>query len=606
MEQPAGASGVVNLNEVIATLATNLATEAIKSVGGVAKAASDRLKLKISSAFKKYMNEQLARRGYVKTILYRQEPQPLYDFYVPQDLSCGDSEIADVKADQLLNESLHTVLTGTGGCGKSFLLRHLFIDTIKAARFVPIFVELKAVNPGENTLETVLFSEIDLVGTGISANVLIDELRRGRFAILLDGLDEVAIEKREAVISSIRQMAKECPAAPILVTSRPDDRFVGWEGFRQYSVEPLTKEKAIRLVERLRYDRSSKSRFLSDLKTSLWSSHQSFLSNPLLLTIMLLTHEHNASVPRKMHLFYSQVFETMWNRHDALKDGYSRVLESGLEKDGFGRVLEAFSFRTYWESKVSLTGAEIGESLQFARQLTQVSFDTEKYLRDLVKAVCVLNQDGLLYTFSHRSFQEYYAARFMIHVERDRRNQLWRSIVRKSGTDQVLHLVWEMDPSAVEREVLIPCLEELESAVVNRPPGTSECLAFIQFWCERIILSLGTGSPRVSDVMFVHKLSAKLLNFMIAKYVRSEWNELKSVLQRNDAEEELSAWAATKGETKLVELMSSEIDESLAGILSRYKIVASADALKVFLNLLTKLRGEHAQMAKTLDDLFLS
>ena len=66
--------------------------------------------------------------------------------------------------------------------------------------------------------------------------------------------------------------------------------------------------------------------------------HESFASNPLLLNIMLLTYDNYADIPEKLHLFYSNAFETLYIKHDATKGGYKREFKTKLSSDDFKRV----------------------------------------------------------------------------------------------------------------------------------------------------------------------------------------------------------------------------------------------------------------------------
>ena len=89
----------------------------------------------------------------------------------------------------------------------------------------------------------------------------------------------------------------------ILISSRPDSRFSSWEEFYRYGVKPLTKKKALNLIGQLEYDQELKDKFLIALDENLYEDHESFSSNPLLLTMMLLTYEQIAEIPNKIHLF---------------------------------------------------------------------------------------------------------------------------------------------------------------------------------------------------------------------------------------------------------------------------------------------------------------
>ena len=60
-------------------------------------------------------------------------------------------------------------------------------------------------------------------------------------------------------------------------------------------------------------------KFIDNVKKHLYDKHKSFLSNPLLTTMMLLTFDQFAEIPEKMFLFYEQAFDTLFLKHDATK-----------------------------------------------------------------------------------------------------------------------------------------------------------------------------------------------------------------------------------------------------------------------------------------------
>lgn len=91
------------------------------------------------------------------------------------------------------------------------------------------------------------------------------------------------------------------------------------------------------------------------LDERLYDNHTSFASNPLLLSIMLLTFDNYAEIPEKLHLFYANAFETLYSKHDATKAGYRRELRCSLSFDYFKKAFACFCFLTYYQGKFELT-----------------------------------------------------------------------------------------------------------------------------------------------------------------------------------------------------------------------------------------------------------
>ena len=132
---------------------------------------------------------------------------------------------------------------------------------------------------------------------------------------------------------------------------------------------------------------------------------------------MLLTYENYAEIPEKLHIFYSQAFDTLFSIHDATKpEGFKRNLLSGLPSDVFKIVFSTFCFSSYVKGKIEFTHDEIIEELTKAGKKVP-NFNAEKYLEDIKSGVCLIFIDGLNYRFIHRSFQEYFTALYLKNLD---------------------------------------------------------------------------------------------------------------------------------------------------------------------------------------------
>lgn len=428
----------------------------------VFKEASDKIKIELRSSYNDYLSCVTEKYSKSKSFFIRHEPTYLYSFYIPLGLCCGKRQIEEASSSQLSSISQFAVITGSAGIGKSMIMRHLFLEAISLKEQVPIFIELRALNLSSLTLIEHIQNILSYNHFLLDNEYIEKALEAGHFIILIDGFDEVAPALRKSVSTQIQDLANNYDKNTIIVSSRPDSVFSGWQLFTIYEVAQLTLEKACKLVEKLPFDNELKIKFLKDLKEALFEKHRSFLSNPLLLSIMLLTYELSADIPNKTSIFYQQAYEALFQRHDALKGGYQRERLCDIDIQDFSRVFAAFSIQSYDQHRFQFTNVQAIKYINNSKKLLALDFDTNHYLTDALQAVCLLLEDGLMINFAHRSFQEYFAACFISDAKFEVQQKLINRYRRGGNRDNVLKLLYEMKPELVERAYFIPMLDKLE------------------------------------------------------------------------------------------------------------------------------------------------
>jgi|GEM_PF-705800 len=461
------------LPEAIGNAIVALLSENIEGITNWGRANAHKLKeeLLVASrrAFSAYYELTREKYGVTKTILYRTSPVPLYDFYVhllladPKDLILQTETVT-----QALLPASHIIISGTAGSGKSTLLKHFFLDALDSKAYLPLFVELRLLNDSpDESLEDFMYSTLNSHNLEISREQFEKLLDGGRFLLLLDAFDELSSPLAKRVEKEVRAFRDRYRRNAIVVSSRPDDRFIGWSNFTEYSVLPLSKSAALELILRLHYDPTIKKSFYSAVDSTLFVSHSSFLENPLLLTLMLMTYDQFGSIPDKMHLFYAQAFDTLYSKHDATKGGYRREMHTNLAVDDFQDILSAFAFLTYLRRQLVLSRPEVIRVLEESRSFLnrEIKYDPEELLSDLLRSLCILLQDGLQYVFAHRSFQEYFAARYVIRVSSVQRSAILNALSDRIHHDSVLRLAWEIDRRTVEEDYLIDYLLSVKDRV---------------------------------------------------------------------------------------------------------------------------------------------
>ncbi len=453
--------------EVTKELIQDNLEKVIKGIGLAGKGAYKELLIKTGKAFSRYYDTSISKYSKTKTILYRNTPVDLYDFYVNLDLEYDRKNVIDSsKINTLIEISKSIIITGIAGCGKSTLLKHLFLNTtntIKKSKYLPIYIELRNVNDFNDSFLDFIYTNLTDFNVNLEKKYFERILEHGKFIVFFDGFDEISRDKTDYVSKQIIKLSDKHKENIFIVSSRPDERFVGWNNFTELKVLPLTKEKTLKMIGKLDYDTEIKELFMSEVDLKLYDNHQSFLSNPLLTTIMLMTFSQFGDVPNKTHLFYSQAFDTLYCKHDVTKVGYKREMYTDLAIDDFKNILSALCIQTYLKNEINFTEDNLLEYLKSSKEITRIDFDENNYFKDLEKSLCIIISDGTKFTFTHRMFQEYFTALFIVNnTNQKQKEDILLEIQRKILLDYVFKLIFEIDRELLEDHYIIPILEDLK------------------------------------------------------------------------------------------------------------------------------------------------
>jgi len=435
--------------------------------------------------FQEYLDSSSAFYSTKKTLLYAEKPHPFYDLYVCNDIKYRkfrgtgirdpkpEKVISDATIQKLEAESKNIIIEGIGGIGKSMFLTHLFLSSSKEYENtgrVPLFLSLKDYKENTISILDFIFSGLKVFDASIRKQDLIEALQNKKFILLLDGLDEIQTAARNAFETDIEAFIKSYPGNMIVMTSRPINAFISYSKFSVFDIEPLNKQQALALVEKLDFwDITAKEHFLSALDKSLYHSHTQFASNPLLLTIMLMTYSAFGEVPAKMHVFYSKAYETMARLHDASKGSFKRPLHTKLTPEEFAKYFAQFCARTYTDEVLEfdeMSFTSVMKKVLKGSYAEQQGITAHDFLLDLTDNLCIMYREGNKYYFIHRSFQEYFAAVYFAS-EYDAKlykvGLFFEKMQHRSYTDRTFDMLCDMIPEKVERFIFLPFLENLLS-----------------------------------------------------------------------------------------------------------------------------------------------
>ncbi|MFT3704610.1 MAG: NACHT domain-containing protein [Agriterribacter sp.] len=425
---------------------------------------SNQIKARLTNTFSEYIKNIERKYSSTKTIIYRDTPQSIKNFYEPIDLYNNNINLETPVVSDLLSFHHPIIITGTGGSGKSTFLKYLLLNSLEQTKLIPIFVELRIVEQEQKKILTYISDSLQLNKVELDSEYLKQAFEHGNFLFLIDGFDELSQQYAQEISTEIDNLSQQYSKCFFILTSRPGQDFISWSNFIELKTKPLTIEKAINLINRLNFDSEIKNNFIGELKDNLYDSHRSFFENPLLLSIMLITFRDSASIPSELHNFYSLAFEALYYRHDASKS-FKRPTLTNLPINKGKEIMAAFSLITYINNQTLFSSYELQNLLLTAMKLADCECEVSELAADLQRAYCMLLQDGTKYQYTHRSFQEYFAACYLISANDVNQSKLIRQFCQRADTDITLQLAYGMNPQMLEEKLIIPFLKQFRENI---------------------------------------------------------------------------------------------------------------------------------------------
>jgi hypothetical protein len=428
--------------------------------------------------FSSYLENLKAKYVTVKTLLFRQEPRDFYSIYECNIIVKKESpyltlrkRLQNANIIRLSEYSNFIILTGTGGLGKSMMMRHLLLDSIDNYcdyKLVPIFISLKDFSSSYKDLLFFIYESFKCFDSEISIEEFNELLGSGRCLLLLDGLDEIKSGDRQQFEKQLDKFIDTFSKNLYILSSRPYASFISFSRFTIMDLCPFTKAQSIQLIQKLNLgidEESLKQKFCKELDDHLYESHKEFAENPLLLTIMLMTYRQFADIPMKMHKFYSKSYDTLAQEHDASKTGYKRELNTKLTADRFADYFAEFSALTYCNENFELSETECKETFEQLKTLEEdgLTLEYTAFMEDLTSNMCLMYYEGQKYHFTHRSFQEYFCARYFASCKEKHLLEIASFFEghKSRESDKTFAMLYDMKSKAVIENVFIPLLDDL-------------------------------------------------------------------------------------------------------------------------------------------------
>lgn len=490
-------SYIGSIQESMDKIAAGASENALNFVIDFIKDKYGKASISTGNAFKLYLKNSELRYNKIKTLADLSEPRELEGhkgIYVDVFVKYKERKIPVSTIDSLTQVSNNIIIVGSGGSGKSMIMRHLFLNTHHRGELIPILVQLRQISDKDdkNALLNLIHSSIESFDLKLDHSQLEYSLRTGKYLILLDGLDEVKEEIRRKTELLIQKLSEKYPKNKYVVSSRREGvNFSELVTYTLMKVCPLEKEQAINLAKKLGQRNEKTDEFSKLLDIELYDKHIDFASNPLLLTMMYITFIDNNMIPEHLTDFYDNAYDALYKRHDANKDGlFNRDYKCTMlgEKE-FKDLFSYFCFQTYFRQQYEFSKDEI--CLYIQKGIERLSLQNlinkaENFFDDIKDIVCLIVDDGNKYKYAHRSFQTYFAAYYTsVHVADNQQKQFLKQEISReySAREDFFSMLYRLEGERFISNILEPGIKDVLNIIENEE---SDSFALLKIYCQSI------------------------------------------------------------------------------------------------------------------------
>ncbi|NEZ64371.1 NACHT domain-containing protein [Leptolyngbyaceae cyanobacterium CCMR0082] len=412
-------------------------------------------------------------------------------------LPLGQNEIERVSGLEAVERYDKLMILSKPGAGKTMFMKKLAILCSRREfqnHRVPVFITLKEFSEAEEQprLQDFIAKQWKVFCGVEDTKSLEVLLRKGHVLVLLDGLDEVQANHHNHVVHEIKVFTQTFRTCQFVITCRIAARKYTFEHFAEVEIADFSQEQIAEFSMKWfsTYQSPEKGHlFIKFLKKN--PPVQELATNPIILTLLCLVFGESGDFPANRSELYSESLSILLKKWDA-----KRMIERGqvykhLSLKRKEDLLGLLAFQTF-ERGDYFFNQNVAEQLIFdyIRQLPEAKDDQETLqLNSEAVLKSIEAQHGLLverarriYSFSHRTFQEYFVARRIVtcstkQIHTELSNLVSR--ITQKRYREIFLLTVELLPDA--DELLLLMKKQIDSLISN----SASLQALLSWVCKK-------------------------------------------------------------------------------------------------------------------------
>lgn len=338
---------------------------------------------------------------------------------------------------QAVQNYLKLMVLGKPGSGKTTLLQKIAIQCNEGELqpdLIPIFIRLKNFTTsfdGQSASNISQFIRQELEKSNISYQEVDFLLNQGKMLILLDGLDEVPVQKSYEILKEINLLSEGDYKNKIIITCRIAASQHQLEGFTEIELADLDFAQIAALstkwfvgVEQNYQTALAKSKqFIEKLQLPENAPIRELAVTPILLNLTCSVFQAKGNLPVRRSDLYQQCLDVLLRRWDATRGIKRNSLEQELSLLQKIKLLSQIATLTFEEGRYFFEQQTLQQYIiQYLQTRPDFSQDTDELQ---LTSEAILNSIQLehgifverareVYSFSHLTFQEYLTAKSIV------------------------------------------------------------------------------------------------------------------------------------------------------------------------------------------------
>jgi len=475
--------------------------------------------------------------------------------------------------EELLSTGIRFFILGKPGAGKTTLLKYMAVREAERGRWgatinkLPVFISLKQFSSSGKSLHDFILDQFTVCQFPDAAPFVEGLLKSGNALLLFDGLDEVTrIEsprgnRRGQVAEELTTFAKNYSKCHVIITCRNAAIDFTFEKFTYLEMADFAPDQVEKFVRAWFWEDENRDasatiafRMLEEWAKPEHEGIRDLARNPLLLTLLCLNYAETQSFPNRRAEIYEEALDALLKKWDSTRQiqrgGMYRSLSLGRKRQMFAQIaFEAFERNQILFQQTRLE-ASIQSYLKFLPEMPNpVDIDTDALLQEIIAQHGIFAQQAhRLYSFSHLTFQEYFAAQYVAddtssaalrtllshaHDEKWREVMLLASSLLPDATDLLEGFADSLLELAASNMAIVSVLQQINRAAEHSRAGyrLSATRLFYLHQARETIDKIGYGIDRSWDSIYGNLLGIDRDLSLDAGFAL-ELNELRNIVRR--------------------------------------------------------------------------